>query len=540
MNKSTLVLALLSSGAAAPVLAAQGALGSSRPGIDVLHYSFDIDLPDRGGRLDGRALISLRRSDATRLMLDLVGMRVDSVLVNGRSTMFTVADSSLNIELPPGRGDSLEIAVRYTGAPADGLIFSSDSGGRWQAFGDNFPNRARFWLPTVDHPSDKATVAWTVRAPSDRRVIGNGDLREETPLVGTSRTLTRWEMVRPIPTYLMVIGVAPFTVVDLGKSACGMTELFGCVRQSVWASPYVRDYLPGPFALAGDMVRFFARLVGDYPYEKLAHVQSATRYGGMENATAIFYSDQAFKRRSVGEGLIAHEIVHQWFGDAVTESEWPHVWLSEGLATYFSQLWTEHHRGDSAFRAGLLQVRRAAIGGNVAATKAIVDTTLDNLGRVLNSNVYQKAGFTLHMLRREIGDSAFFRGIRSYYAKYRHGNALTSDFQREVEQAAGRSLDWFFQQWFWRAGFAELTIAWRHDATRQRIVLDVEQGTRFAPYRVRLELDLVQADGSVRRAVVSIPAQQRATVEVPFTVARAPTGVTLDPDVAVLGTITAR
>lgn len=519
---------------------AQSKTGGSRPGIDVLHYAFDIYLPDRGKAIEGRATISLRRTTRVdTLLLDLVAMKVDSVLVNGAATRFSQADSTLRLTLPPGSGDSLSVAVRYAGEPKDGLIFSSDSAGRWQAFGDNFPNRARFWLPVVDHPSDKATVSWTVRAPADRLTMANGALESVTPVPG-SQTVTRWRTTRPITTYLMVIGVAPFTMVDLGESACGLSEVSRCVRQSVWASPAVRDYLPGPFARAGAIVDFFSRLVGPFPYEKLAHVQSATRYGGMENASAIFYSDQAFKNRSVGEGLIAHEIAHQWFGDAVTEREWPHVWLSEGFASYFAPLWVERSRGDSAFRASLTQVRNGAINGRVAAEKAIVDTTLANVSNVLNSNVYQKAGFTLHMLRREIGDSAFFRGIRAYYAKYRHGTALTEDLTREFERTAGRSLDWFFEQWFWRPGFAELTVAWRHDAAKQRVVLDVEQGTRFAPYRVRMAVDLVTADGSVRRAVVMIPAEQRASIEVPISAPQAPVRVAFDADVGVLGTITAR
>ncbi|MEW5919088.1 MAG: M1 family metallopeptidase, partial [Gemmatimonadota bacterium] len=479
--------------------------------------------------------IALRRSARVEsLALDLVGMKVDSVFVNDRATPFTVADSTLRLTLPPGSGDSLTVVVRYSGEPKDGLIFSNDTLGRWQAFGDNFPNRARFWLPVVDHPSDKATVSWTVRAPADRQVIATGNETQR------QTGISQWHIARPIPTYLMVIGVAPFVVVDLGDSACGMSEVTRCVRQSVWAEAAVRDYLPGPFAKAGAMVDFFSRLVGPFPYEKLAHVQSATRYGGMENATAIFYSDQAFKRRQVGEGLIAHEIAHQWFGDAVTESEWPHVWLSEGFATYFAPLWTEHSQGDSAFLAAMRQVRIGAIRGEIAAQKAIVDTTLNNVARVLNSNVYQKAGFTLHTLRREIGDSAFFHGIRNYYAKYRHKNALTQDFQREVEATAGRPLGWFFEQWFHRPGFAELTVSWRHDASTQRVVLDVEQGTRFAPYRLKMAVDLVAADGRVRRSLVELPAQARATVELPHAATSAPARVVLDPDVGVLGTITVR
>lgn len=518
--------------------AAQSKTGGSRPGIDVLHYAFDLDLPDRGRWIDGRATIALRRTARVdALALDLVSMTVDSVLVNGKAVAFTQADSTLRLTLPPGSGDSLSVAVRYSGEPKDGLIFSNDASGRWQAFGDNFPNRARFWLPVIDHPSDKATVSWTVRAPADRKVIANGEL-EAGKGDGAGPAVTRWRTTQPITTYLMVIGVAPFAVVDLGESACGLAEKSRCVRQSVWTSSELRDYAAGAFAKAGAIVDFFSRLVAPFPYEKLAHVQSATRYGGMENASAIFYADNIFKRRTMSEGLIAHETAHQWFGDAVTESAWPHVWLSEGFATYFSALWTEHAYGDSAFRADLTKMRSGAIGPAIAAEKAVVDTTLSDVAKVLNSNVYPKAGFTLHMLRREIGDSAFFRGIRAYYAKYRHKTALTQDLMREFESASGQSLGWFFDQWFWRAGYAELSVAWRHDAAKKRVVLEVDQRARFVPYRVKVAVDLVDAAGAVRRAYVTIPAEPHSVVEVPLDASAVPARVVLDADVGVLGTLT--
>lgn len=514
---------------------AQSKTGGSRPGIDVLHYAFDVSLPERGRWIDGRATIALkRRTAADALVLDLVGMKVDSVLVNGAVTAFTQGDSTLRLTLPPG-GDSLSVTVRYSGEPKDGLIFSNDASGHWQAFGDNFPNRARFWLPVIDHPSDKATVSWTVRAPSDRKVIANGALEAEKSDAG--RIVSRWRTTQPLTTYLMVIGVAPFAVVDLGESACGVAEKQRCVRQSVWTSPELREYSSSAFAKAGAIVDFFSRLVGPFPYEKLAHVQSATRYGGMENASAIFYADNLFKRRNMTEGLIAHETAHQWFGDAVSEREWPHVWLSEGFATYFSALWTEHAYGDSAFRADLTRMRAGAIGPAVAAEKAVVDTTLSDVAKVLNSNVYPKAGFTLHMLRREIGDSAFFRGIRAYYAKYKHGNALTQDLMREFERSSGQSLGWFFDQWFWKTGFAELTIGWTYDATTQRVVLDIDQRARFQPYRVKMAVDLVDAAGAVRRSYVTIPAEPHSVVEVPFAVTSVPSRVVFDADVGVLGTI---
>ncbi len=533
--------------AAAPAWAQRPSLtGASRPGLDVLHYHFTVDFAPNAvdDTLTVTSALTVRRTAAAdSLVLDLrAAMRVEAVTVNGGVVAAGRDTATVRIPLPAGAGDTLQVTVRARGLPADGLILRRDSSGTATAFADHFPDRARHWLATVDHPSDKATVEWTVRAPATHRVVANGELQEETPIPATATRpamlLTRWRGVRPLYTAVMVIGVAPFARVELGNTACGLGELPGCVPQSLWITPDVRDYLPGPFARAAEMVALYARLVAPFPYEKLAHVQSSTRYGGMENASAIFYADNIYRRRAMSEGLIAHETAHQWFGDAVTTREWPHVWLSEGFATYFAALWAEHARGDTALVATLRAMRQDVLDSRVTFAKPVVDEALSDLKNVLNSNVYEKAGFTLHMLRLEVGDSAFFRAIRSYYDRHRHGNALTEDFQREVEGAAGRPLDWFFEQWLRRPGVAELAVRWRWDAAQRALVLTVTQGTRVPPYRLALALDVTDASGRTRRVRAQLPAARVATVPVPLDLEGAPRSVSFDPDASLLGTIT--
>ena len=516
-----------------------------RPGVDVIDYAVTLDLPDRGASIDGRAVLSIRRSaPADMLVLDLVSMRVDSVLVNDQPVAFTRTDSLIRI--PTGRvvGDSFTVTVRYSGEPKDGLIIRTDSSGRWTGFGDNWPTRGRNWIPSIDHPSDKATVTWTVRAPSDRKVVANGELMEETPLPPRAgvpaRTLTRWREARPIPVYLMVIAAAPLVYYDLGRDGCGPGEFDPCVRQSVYVFPELRDYLPGPFARAGAIMGFFSELVAPFPYEKLAHVQSSTRYGGVENAGAIFYADAAFRRRSVRIGLIAHETAHQWFGDAVTEREWSHVWLSEGFATYFAELWVERADGDSAFRVGMRGIRDQIIKAPEVASRPVIDTAQTDLMELLNTNSYQKGGWTLHMLRALVGDSAFFRGIRAYYLGNRHSTALTDDLRRAVEGSSGRALGWFFDQWLRRPGFAEVTTSWRYDAAQRRVVATIAQGGRFGAYRFPVTVAVTDASGRERRATIDVPASATATISVPLDVDAAPRAVAFDPDVRVLATFTAR
>jgi aminopeptidase N len=521
--------------------------GGSRPGIDVLHYDFRVDFSPRG--LDDTVRVAsvvtiARTARADSLVLDLrPAMRVDETRVNGTVVTTRRDSASVRIPLPAGVRDTLRVEVRAHGRPTDGLIVRRDSSGSWTAFADHFPDRAREWLPTVDHPSDKATVEWTVRAPAAYRVVANGELQEETPEPAAGGRpelrLTRWRSVRPLYTGVMVIGVAPFATYELGRTACGLGELPGCVPQSVWITPDVRGYMPGPFGRAGDIVALYSRLVGPFPYEKLAHVQSSTRYGGMENASAIFYADKIYRGRTMSEGLIAHESAHQWFGDAVTTREWPHVWLSEGFATYFAALWSESAHGDSAFLDDMRRMRESVLADKMAMGKPIIDESLSDLRYVLNGLVYQKAGFTLHMLRREVGDSAFFRGIRAYYAKYRHGNALTSDFVAEMERSSGAKLDWFFDQWMKRPGVADLTVGWRWDEVRKSLVLTVSQGTQVPPYRLNVAVDVTDARGKVQRVRVTIPAARVATIPVALKVDTPPRSVRFDADVSLLGRLKA-
>jgi aminopeptidase N len=514
---------------------ARDAAGSSyRRGIDVLDYDLTLDLPERGAEIRGRAVLTVRRqAPANALTLDLLRLTVDSVLVNGAPRPFVRTPETVGVPLPDE--SEAKVTIVYHGEVTDGLIVRTDSAGRWTGFGDNWPDRARNWIPSVDHPSDKATVTWRVRAPSERTVVANGALVERVP-AGDGRTLTVWRERQPIPVYLMVIAAAPLVRYDLGETACGLAELARCVPQSVYTAPEQQRIVPGDFEEAGEIVRWFSQMVGPFPYEKLAHLQSSTRFGGMENASAIFYADALFRRTGVGEGLIAHETAHQWFGDAVTERDWPHLWLSEGFATYFAALFSEHAHGDSAFRAARIAIRDAVLTDRQAVpVRPVIDTLETNLLALLNRNSYEKGGFVLHMLRRQVGDSAFFRALREYYAAHRHGNALTSDLQAAMEHASGQSLGWFLDQWLRRPGYPELRAAWTRTADGV-LELTVEQGARFGAYRFPLTIAVTRADGTTGRARLEIPAEPRTVVRLPGRYAAEPSRVELDPDADLLAT----
>jgi aminopeptidase N len=542
--------------AAAPFAFAQGpaAVRGYQPGIDVQHYVFHVVIPDAGDNVRLTSTVYFRRTQAvTQLTLDLApAMTVSSVQVNGRTTTYGRDSGTVRVQIPrwdptcasrtssDATGCISSVTVEAAGTPTDGLIITRDSAGYWQYFADHWPNRARHWLPTVDHPSDKATVEWRVHAPSSHKVVANGALQEESPMPNErGRSITVWSTEKPIPTYLMVIGVARMgrIVLTPPPASCGRGENGQCVAQDVYESPDLAPRTPPGFAAAGRIMSWLSSFVAPFPYERLSHVQSSTRFGGMENAGTIFYSDNAFRNMTLGEGLVAHETAHQWFGDAVTPARWADLWLSEGFATYFASLWEKEARGDTAFRRSLAGVKRNVLNAPVVATRPVVDTMQTDLMELLNSNSYQKGGFVLHMLRQQVGDSAWIRGIRRYYAAHRHANATTEDLRAAIEAEARTDLRWFFDQWLRRPGFAELTTSWTFDQT---LALQVSQGTRFGPFRMTVTVEVEEADGTIARSKVELPATRESVLQVGGRRTQKPRRVTVDPDGDLLAVITAR
>ena len=509
-----------------------------QPAFDVGDYAIAIDLPDSGATIHAQATLTVTRTlPRDTLVLDLMDLTVRSVTVNGKAVRFTQSPTNVAIPLPnkAGRRD-FTVVVDYAGAVTDGLIARADSAGRWTYFGDNWPNRARHWIPSVDHPSDKATVTWRVTAPVSKTVVANGKLvsTRDVRRDGVERRETVWREGKRIPVYLMVIAAAPLEKYDVGETACGLAEAQRCVPQSVYTAPEQHAAMPGTFARVGEMVQLFSRLVGPFPYEKLAHLQSSTRYGGMENASAIFYADGPFRGRGTNEGTIAHETAHQWFGDAVTERAWPHVWLSEGFATYFAALWTRAARGDSAFRAQMAGVRSTILADSASVPRRpVIDTIETDLMSLLNRNSYEKGGFVLHMLREQVGERAFFDAIRAYYAKYRHATALTDDLRLEMERTSKQSLGWFFDQWLRRPGYPEVAAAWSYDASNHQVNVELTQGARFGAFRFPLVVGIVDSAGVVHRTTVDMNAEG-TTVRMQAASASKPMRVVLDPDVALL------
>jgi aminopeptidase N len=516
------------------LLLAAPALGQSHPPgatFDVLHYRFGIALSDASNAIEGEATVEVGILEAgtEAVALDLIGTRpegtgmtVTAVTEDGETRPFTHEDDRLTVVLPsPARaGEARRITVAYRGVPADGLVIATNKHGDRTFFGDNWPERARHWLPSVDHPSDKATVEWAVTAPDRYQVVGSGRLAEETDL-GDGRRLTRWVEDEPLATKVMVIGAAPFAVEYLEE---------GDVSVQSWVYPQDREAGFYDLARTVTVLDVFERMLGEYPFEKLAGVQSTTRFGGMENASNIFYDQDAVTGTRRMEALIAHEVAHQWFGNAVTETDWPHLWLSEGFATYLTDVYFERVYGRDRLAQRLQNERAAVLAMDAEAPDLpVLDTlTADPLG-LLNANSYQKGAWVLHMLRREVGDDAFFESLRRHYARYRGRNATTDDFRRTVEAVSGEDLRAFFEQWLRRADEPTVEAHWQWGGGA--LTLTVRQAQPGPPFRFPLDVGIYPAGeggvpGPLRVETVAVDAREATFT---FALDAAPAAVALDP-----------
>jgi len=231
------------------------------------------------------------------------------------------------------------------------------------------------------------------------------------------------------------------------------------------------------------------------------------------------------------ENTVVHEVAHQWFGDAVTESDWNHVWLSEGFATYFTHLFNEWMYGRDRLVAGMVRDRETVARFREANPDLRVVDERVPIRQVLSPYTYQKGGWILHMLRRAVGEDAFSNGIADYYARYRNGNALSGDFARVMEEASGRDLSRFFRQWLDQPGHPMLGVTWRYDAGRQTVDLAVEQ-TQDGPVFV-FDLDVgVTAPGGPPWTATGAVTGRHQTFTTPA--AAAPASLELDPNVWLL------
>jgi aminopeptidase N len=506
--------------------------------IDIQHYQFKLWLSDKNDsiRAEATVVLNFRKAGIQQMRLDLTnvsaelqgkGMMVVSIMSNGKSLSFSHRSDELLISVPASSvGQQISIVIKYRGIPDAGLAIKQNRYNDRSFFSDNWPNLGHHWLPLVDHPYDKATCEFIVTAPAHYKVVSNGLLQEESSLTDGNK-LTHWKQSVPIAPWLFVLGVAEFAV--------QYVDSFEGKSIETWV--YRQDREAGFYDFATptkQALTFFSSYVGPFAYEKLANIQSNNSTGGMEAASAIMYSERSVsgKRDARWQDVIVHELAHQWFGDAVTESDWDDVWLSEGFATYFTLLYTEHSKGRDEFVKGLNASRIQIVNYLAKNPDApIVHDQLSDMSKVTSALTYQKGAWVLHMLRELMGDANFKKGIQSYYRKYFNANATTADFRYEMEQASGLDLKSFFAQWLYQTGLPVIKGQWLWNSKKKELTITFSQ-TQSNMFSFPLEIGIMSAENQSQITKVEVSSKQSA-----FTIPSSskPRSVTLDPRTMLLG-----
>jgi aminopeptidase N len=439
--------------------------------------------------------VNFKQAGMQNFRLDLInkssekkdkGMVVEGVSISNATVKYTHENDALIIYLPKSSvaNETITFTIKYHGIPFDGLRIGATKFGDRSFFNENWPNRGRHWLPILDHPSDKATSEFIVTAPDHYKVVSNGLLLEESSL-GNNTKFTHWKQSVPVSSWLFVLGVADFAVQYLddfeGKSI--QTWVYSKNREAGFY-----DFKePTKKVLA-----FYTKYVGPYAYEKLANIQTPSVNGGMETSSAIFYGEDLVngKGDERTRNIVIHEIAHQWFGNAVTESTWDDAWLSEGFATFFTLLFIENEYSEAEYKKGIIKAKKSVFDMTVKMPDfSIIAPRTAEKEAVTTGLTYQKGAWVLHMLRDKMGEQNFQKGIQSYYKKFYNANATSDDFRVEMEKASGLDLKIFFKQWLYQPVNPKIDATWSYDAKSKKVNINLTQ-TQLTDFNFDLPIEI--------------------------------------------------
>jgi len=500
------------------------AFDGSPPAEDVLHYFLDIEINPSARWLGGANTMTIRslqdglttftfRLDTTFVISDV---RVGGVPVTWQRTDFPAVEVTLDRAY--NTGEEFELVVEYSGNPSTGgdwgsIVYTRHSG-NWIVCTLSQPWYAYTWWPAKDDNVDKTTADLWFTVPNSMKVASNG-LLQGTDSVPGSKLRYRWATSYPTVTYLYSFAATNYSFFEDRYYYDGgdMQLAFYIYPES--NTSWNRD----AWLLTKDMLAAYAPLFGEYPFvaEKYGIYQFVFN-GGMEHQTMT-------GQGGFWEHITAHELSHQWWGDAITCASWHHIWLNEGFATYSEALWEEAKGGATALRDAM-QARKP---GTVTGSVYIENPT--NQERIFDDALsYKKGGWVLHMLRHVVTDSVFFDILRTYRQQFEYGSATTDDFQNVAETVSGMDLDWFFEEWIYGRGAGDYEYGWRPAAVsgQDYVELYINQTQTTTSRTFVMPIDIATTSGGVEtlRTIWNSARSQHFLVPVEGPV----TELTFDPD----------
>ena len=448
---------------------------------DLQHSKISLSFDLQQKKVIGDVVHSLviLRENTSKISFDSVGLKIESVTLNKAAAKFEATSDKLNIPLPAAAkiGDKFEIEIKYQGRPNKGLYFilpDKDYPDRPpQIWSQGESEDTRYYLPTYDYPNDRLTTETILTVPASWLTVSNGKLVSVSDAPGSMKIWT-WKESVPSSTYLFSIVAGEFDEVK---------DSWHGIPVTYYAPKGRGDRLAPNYSRTPAMLELFSKKLGvDYPWEKYAQsMVDDFVAGGMENSSATTNTSASLVHPKLvpeftvnEDPLISHELGHQWFGDLVTCKDWGNVWLNEGFATFMERVWAEGHfpREQSEYDRWT-DAREWFTQANLFS-KPIVRHDFDDASE-FDENVYNKAGWVLDMLRHQLGEENFYRGLKHYLEVNRGKNVVTSDLVKAIEDATHVDVDLFFTQWIYGAGAPKLDLQYAYDPAKHEVALTIKQ-----------------------------------------------------------------
>jgi len=462
------------------------------------------DLEDKKVFGDVVHSVSILKDGTAKLAFDSVGLTIQSVVVNKAAAKFESTADKLIVPLPAAAkaGEKFDVQIRYEGKPTKGLYFilpDKDYPDRpKQIWTQGESEDTRYYLPTYDYPNDRLTTETILTVPASWITVGNGKLVSVNDAGNGLKTWT-WKESVPSSTYLITVVAGEF---DESKDS------WRAIPVTYYAPKGRGDRLPINYGRTPAMIELFSRKLGvDYPWEKYAQsMVDDFVAGGMENSSATTNTSSSLHHPKLApefatgeDDLISHELGHQWFGDLVTCKDWGDIWLNEGFATFMETVWTEAHFPKEQSEYERWTNARDWFSETGLFAKPIVRHDFDDSSE-FDGNAYGKGGWVLYMLRHQLGEESFYRGLKHYLEANRGKNVVTADLIKAIEEATHTDVDEFFNQWIYGAGAPKLDLSYAYDGAKHQVGLTVKQTQKreghVGLFHIPTEVEITTATGA--------------------------------------------
>jgi aminopeptidase N len=510
---------------------------------DIQHLALDVtpDFNERSLQAEATLRFKPNSKPLQELKLDAIDLAVESVNSSARVAAWQVTDKNLIITfaepLPPDK--DVTVTIKYSARPRKGLYFRTPDMGYkpedMHLWTQGEPIEARHWYPSFDSPNEKFTSEITCRVPSGMVVLSNGKLMSEEKQSGSDLVAVRWLQDKPHANYLICLVAGYLKKVE---------DKYKEVPLAFYTPASQVDQAIRSFKETKSIMEFFEKEIGvPYPWAKYYQVcVDDFSMGGMENTTLTVLTDRTlhtpeFETLRDSQGLIAHEMAHQWFGDLLTCKDWANLWLNEGFASYYDLLYDGHKHGREKMLYDLYTSAKSIVA-QPDQTNAVVRRDYNDPEQQFGYQVYPKGAWVLHMLRSQLGEELYRRCIKTYVERHQFGNVITEDLNAVFEEFSGRSFDQFFDQWVYHASQPDLAATYSWDEKAKLAKMTIEQRQKLSedvllfnfPLTVRFKSKAGTTD---RRITV-----KEKTEDFYFALPEAPEAVRIDPELTILAKMT--